>query len=131
MWRLFLASLAVLVLIAAAGATPPPPVVTNVIVITLDGMRWQELFGGAERSLLGKDEKEITGSSAYRRCWRETQEDRRAALMPYLWTVVAKRARRPRSLRCPASPGNGDTFRFDPDSRALVGKWKVSPFSLR
>ncbi len=84
MRRLLLVSLAVLVLVAAAGAAPPAPVVTNVIVITLDGMRWQELFGGAERSLLGKDEKEITGSSSYRRFWRETPEDRRAALMPYL-----------------------------------------------
>ena len=31
--------------------------VKNVVVITLDGMRWQELFGGVERSLIGRDEK--------------------------------------------------------------------------
>jgi len=90
MRKLLLVSLAVLVLVAAAGAAPPPSVVTNIIVITLDGMRWQELFGGAERSLLGKDEKAITGSLAYRRFWKKTPEDRRAALMPYFWTVVAK-----------------------------------------
>ena len=57
-------SLAALVLVAAADADPPPPVATDVIVITMDGMRWQELFGGAERSLLGKDEKAIAGSSS-------------------------------------------------------------------
>ena len=90
MRRLFLVSLALLALVAAAGATPPPPVATNVIVITLDGMRWQELFGGAERSLLGKDEKAITGSSSYKRFWGRTPEERRAALMPFFWTVVAK-----------------------------------------
>ena len=90
MRRLVLVSLAVLVLVAAAARRSSSPVVTNVIVITLDGMRWQELFGGAERSLLGKDEKGITGSSSYRRFWRETPEERRAALMPYFWTVVAK-----------------------------------------
>jgi hypothetical protein len=66
MRRLVLVSLAVLVLVPATGAAPPPPAVTNVIVITMDGLRWQELFGGAERSLMGNDEKAITGSSSYR-----------------------------------------------------------------
>jgi hypothetical protein len=72
-----------------AGAAGPPPAATNVIVITMDGMRWQELFGGAERSLLGKDEKEIVGSSAYRRFWKDSPAERRAALMPFFWSVVA------------------------------------------
>ena len=90
MRRLVLVSLAVLVLVPATGAAPPPPAVTNVIVITMDGLRWQELFGGAERSLLGNDEKAITGSSSYRRFWRDTPEARRAAIMPFFWSVVAK-----------------------------------------
>jgi hypothetical protein len=79
----------VLGLFVAVGSAAVPPAVSNVIVITMDGMRWQEVFGGAERTLLGKDEKEITGSSAYRRFWRDTPEARRAALMPFFWTVVA------------------------------------------
>jgi len=83
-------SLAVLALLTAAGAAAAPPATRNVIVITVDGMRWQELFGGAERTLLGKDEKEIVESSAYKRFWRDTPEDRRAALMPFFWSVVAK-----------------------------------------
>jgi hypothetical protein len=83
-------SLAVLVLMTTAGSAASPPAVKNVIVITMDGMRWQELFGGAERTLLGKDEKEITGSSAYKRFWKDTPEERRAALMPFFWNVVAK-----------------------------------------
>ena len=61
----------------------------NVIVITLDGMRWQELFG-ADRSLMGKDEKAIIDSSSYKRFWRETRDGRRAALMPFFWSVVAR-----------------------------------------
>ena len=85
-----LISVALLVLVVTAAAGPPPSPAANVIVITLDGMRWQELFGGADRSLLGKDEKEITESSAYKRFWRESPEARRAALMPFFWSVVAK-----------------------------------------
>ena len=80
------------VLILAAFVLPgaaAPSAVKNVIVITLDGLRWQELFSGPERTLLGKDEQEITGSSSYRRFWKETPGERRAALMPFFWTVVA------------------------------------------
>jgi len=90
MRKLALITLAVLALLVAAGTAAPPPAVKNVIVITMDGMRWQELFGGAERTMLGKDEKEITESSAYKRFWKDTPEKRRAALMPFFWTVVAE-----------------------------------------
>jgi hypothetical protein len=89
MRKLVLASLAILALVAAAGAAAPPSAVANVIVVTMDGLRWQEVFGGAERSLFGEDEKAITGSSAYRRFWKDTPEARRAALMPFFWSVVA------------------------------------------
>ena len=69
----------------------PPTQARNVIVITLDGMRWQEVFGGAERALMGKDEKAIVESSSYKRFWRDgAVEERRAALMPFLWSVVAR-----------------------------------------
>ena len=62
----------------------------NVIVITMDGMRWQELFDGADRSMMGKDEKAIVDSSSYKRFWRATADGRRAAMMPFFWSVVAR-----------------------------------------
>jgi hypothetical protein len=89
MRRLLFLSLAALALVVAAGGAATRPAVKNVVVITLDGMRWQELFGGPERTLLGKDEKAITGSSSYKRFWKETPGERRAALMPFFWSVVA------------------------------------------
>ncbi len=79
-----------LALFVSAGAASSPAPVANVIVVTMDGMRWQELFGGAERSLLGTNEKEITESTAYKRFWRDSPEARRSALMPFFWSVVAK-----------------------------------------
>ena len=62
----------------------------NVIVITMDGMRWQELFDGADRSLMGRDEKAIVESSSYKRFWRAPIDGRRAAMMPFFWSVVAR-----------------------------------------
>jgi hypothetical protein len=71
------------------GARPAGRSATNVIVVTLDGLRWQEVFGGADRSLLKDVEKEDP-PAVVKRFWRDTPEARRQALMPFLWDVVAK-----------------------------------------
>ena len=87
---------ATVILMGAASSTrqtaPPRPLALarNVIVITLDGMRWQEVFEGAERALMGKDEKAILESSSYKRFWRDGADARRAALMPFFWATVAR-----------------------------------------
>lgn len=62
----------------------------NVIIITLDGMRWQELFGGADQEILQnkaftKDRKGTTSLF-----WNDTLELRRKNLFPFLWNVVAQ-----------------------------------------
>ena len=72
----------------AAGTRVPK--VDHVIVVTLDGFRWQEFFGGAERALFGKDAEKPETSIPMKRFWRDTPEQRRAAVMPFLWDVVAR-----------------------------------------
>jgi len=62
----------------------------HVLVVTLDGFRWQEFFGGAERALFGKDAEKPEPSAAMKRFLRESPEGRRAALMPFMWEVVAR-----------------------------------------
>jgi hypothetical protein len=65
--------------------------VENVILVTMDGLRWQELFGGLDETMLG-DEDNGTKESAElnRRFAAETAEGRRVRLMPFFWNVVAK-----------------------------------------
>lgn len=62
----------------------------NIILITLDGLRWQEVFSGAESRLLL--DKKFVGDTAgtYKRYWRETPVQRRELLMPFFWNVIAK-----------------------------------------
>ena len=72
-----------------ASATPAVATARHVIVVTLDGLRWQEFFGGAERALFGKDADKADPPTAVERFWRPTPEARRAALMPFVWSVVA------------------------------------------
>jgi hypothetical protein len=64
----------------------------NVVLIVSDGLRWQEVFTGADPSLLND---KVGGSwlgtpELRRRYWRETADARRAALFPFLWGTVAK-----------------------------------------
>lgn len=58
----------------------------NVIFVMTDGLRWQEVFSGAEEGLLGKEKLDL----ARIRYWRGTPEERRAALLPFVWGVMAK-----------------------------------------
>ena len=59
----------------------------NLILITLDGVRYQELFGGLDREILkatikdGKPEDTKT----YKRFWADTPKERREKLMPFFW----------------------------------------------
>jgi len=63
----------------------------NVIFITLDGLRWQEVFTGAEELLLSKENGGVKDVDGVKKSfWRDTPEARREALMPFLWSVVAK-----------------------------------------
>src|SRR5258706_2640969 len=70
---------------AAAGKTE------NVIMITIDGMRWQEMFTGADSALLngyfgGVENLKMTKE----RFWRDTPEMRREALMPVFWGKIGR-----------------------------------------
>jgi hypothetical protein len=62
----------------------------NVILITLDGLRWQEVFTGAEERLLLSKKYVRDTASAYKLFWRETPQQRREVLMPFLWNVIAR-----------------------------------------
>lgn len=63
----------------------------HLLFVTWDGFRWQELFGGAEETLLNKELGGVADVGALRQAfWRETPEQRREVLLPFLWTVLAK-----------------------------------------
>jgi Type I phosphodiesterase / nucleotide pyrophosphatase len=63
----------------------------HVIFVMTDGLRWQEVFSGAELSLMNKQNGKVQDPAALKKAyWREDVEARREALMPFLWQVVAK-----------------------------------------
>jgi Metalloenzyme superfamily len=75
-------------LAAAAPAVAPPPA-RNVVIVTIDGFRWQEVFGGADRGYF-KKASDGKPSKAEQRFWRDDERARRDALLPFLWNTIAK-----------------------------------------
>ena len=65
--------------------------VDNVLIVTFDGFRWQELFGGYDASLNTKTDGGVKSPETLAdRFDRETPEARREALLPFIWGVVAR-----------------------------------------
>lgn len=63
----------------------------NVVLIVTDGLRWQEVFTGAERALISSKPGGVRDTAALRRdFWRDTPEARREALLPFFWGTIAK-----------------------------------------
>jgi hypothetical protein len=60
----------------------------NIILITLDGFRWQELFEGADSSLLHSKKYNVSGYNS-RSFWHSDPNIRRTSLMPFFWNVIA------------------------------------------
>src|SRR5687768_17540759 len=57
----------------------------NVFLIMTDGLRWQEVFTGAEELLISTQPGGVKNTNELRtKFWRNTPEARRAALMPFL-----------------------------------------------
>ncbi|MDP3852864.1 alkaline phosphatase family protein [Phenylobacterium sp.] len=71
--------------LAAANAAAAD---SRVVLVTLDGLRWQEVFRGAETAL-AEDPTYVEDRKAVKAAYLDPT-DRKAALMPFLHEVVAK-----------------------------------------
>jgi len=63
----------------------------NVILVTIDGFRWQELFNGADSSFL-HNKKLVENTAKYdKRYWDDNLVERRKMLLPFIWGTVKER----------------------------------------
>lgn len=63
--------------------------VENIIIITTDGFRWQEMFGGMD-SAVANNSKFNQGDSSgiYKKYWATDAAERRKKLMPFFWSTI-------------------------------------------
>lgn len=107
-------------------ADPPQTGATDacVALVLVDGLRWQEVFTGAEEALLSKDPGGVKDETRCRmEFWRESPEERRAVLMPFLWSVVAREGQLygNKNKGCIATVSNGKKFSYPGYSEMIVG----------
>jgi hypothetical protein len=63
----------------------------NVIFVMTDGLRWQEIFQGADAALINKEHGSVSDPEELKKLyWRETPAERREALMPFLWQTIGR-----------------------------------------
>ncbi|WP_282131183.1 alkaline phosphatase family protein [Pseudoalteromonas aliena] len=62
----------------------------NVVLVTLDGVRWQEVFNGADKNLINNTDFVKEPEQLNTQFWAKTANERQQLLMPFLTQVVAK-----------------------------------------
>jgi len=94
MWRTRVAMAGVMAACAAlAGlearqpAAPPGRPASHVVLVTIDGARWQDIFGGIDLDILRatSGDTPVEQTDTYTRFWAATPAERRAKVMPFLW----------------------------------------------
>ena len=65
------------------------PAPKNVFIITTDGMRWQEVFGGADEKIITDPDFVKDTALTREMYWAGSPEERRKKLMPFLWSTIA------------------------------------------
>jgi len=83
-------SLGVLLCALASSVFAATHATENIFLISVDGFRWQEVFGGAEPSLINKENGVDDTNRLNAAYLRPTPEERRRALLPFFWETIAK-----------------------------------------
>ena len=115
--RVFIVVIALVAGLAPLSARRQPAATRDaLILITLDGVRWADMFGGLDagilRSTLAKDAR-LEDSAAYKRFNAATAAERRETLMPFFWKeLMAKHGSIAGNRALGSSVGVTNTHRF-------------------
>jgi hypothetical protein len=98
----------------------------NVILVVSDGLRWQEVFRGADSTILFGDARAPGDQAerARRTYWRSTVAQRREALMPFVWGTLAREGQLlgNRDLESRVEVTNGMKFSYPGYNEMLTGR---------
>jgi hypothetical protein len=75
----------------SGSAQLPAGTADNVVLVTLDGARGEEIFSGLDLDVLKstlKEGQKPEETPAYRRFWAASPDERRRKLMPFFWTTL-------------------------------------------
>lgn len=124
-WLLFIIVVVTAAVVPAVFAQSDGPAV---VLVTLDGARTEEIFGGLDAAIVASQLKagqRLEDQPIYKRFWAPTPEERRMKLMPFFWGTLMRDqgsiAGNPaRGSRVHIT--NGHAFSYPGYSEMLVGR---------
>jgi hypothetical protein len=98
------------------------PKTKNIIIVTLDGYRWQELFAGPDHRILFNP-KYVKDTTVWNQFAGLSEIDSRAKLMPFFWNVIGAQGQLygNRRYRNKANCSNRHLLSYPGYSEMLVG----------
>ncbi len=63
----------------------------NVVIVTMDGLRWQEVFSGADSLLTFDTTANYSINYVQKNFWLSSADERRKKLMPFLWSSIVNK----------------------------------------
>lgn len=97
----------------------------NVVIVMTDGLRWQEVFRGADASLfLDTNDASAEDKELRQQFTPGTPEQNRAALMPFFWNTIAKQGQifGDRDAESSVVVTNGFKFSYPGYNETLTGR---------
>ncbi|MDT0583776.1 alkaline phosphatase family protein [Brumicola blandensis] len=76
---------------SASAATQEESSKRHLVIVTIDGLRWQEVFQGADAKLIEHPDFVQNPEALKMRFWDKSAEARQQKLMPFLSGVIAKK----------------------------------------
>jgi len=63
----------------------------NLVIVTLDGMRWQEVFTGADSALIVNKRFTQDSAQVVKNFWSDDVTERRKKLFPFFWSMIEQK----------------------------------------
>jgi hypothetical protein len=99
----------------------------NLVLITIDGVRTEEMFGGLDLEVLNstlRRGQKTEDSATYKRFWDPSREERRRRLMPFFWSLVTEQGSIAGDAQAGSSvrPQNRHWFSYPGYAEILLGE---------
>ena len=103
------------------------PLTRNVVLVTIDGLRWQEVFRGADTELMTPEAGRVDAAgrkALLARFGGDSPGVRREKLLPFLWAVVGRQGQvwGNRDARSPVEVSNTQWFSYPGYNELLTGR---------
>jgi hypothetical protein len=96
----------------------------RLILVTLDGLRWEEVFRGADERFMNRDDGGVRDVAALKsQFWDEDPEVRRQKLLPFLWSELVPQGQLwgNQDMECQVRVTNGRYFSYPGYHELLAG----------